>query len=337
MAWPNNNVQYAYDSNGNVAGLVSGSSIDYFSYGLQVGMPLGIPPAGTIGSNGALTLGTQPGGGTITFGATSGSTTATLSVAGFAATDVGRVITVDSGKQATITAFTSTTVVTVTLGSTLSGVGPFATWYMAWAFPYIYSNMYLYFPINAIYSGSAAGYYYTAMTSTTVGVVYDNRFLGAANEIPVIPSPLAFSGRTGIAYTQDTTPISGVSFTIVAGRMGKNGRVTTTSQSTRSKDTNTVAYLETFNAQNTYIAGLAGSSSSTLTIVVTVQNRGREDIQITTQNQLGAVYSGTTQPYRIMTHNTASSDIQYTSLMQITTQGTWIVTESYALEVSPAL
>jgi hypothetical protein len=338
MGWPDE-VQYAKDSNGNVIGLITNNGIMYFSFGMQSGVPIGMPPAGNIGSNGALTLGTQVGGGTITFGATSGSTSCTASVAAFAAADVGKVITVDSGKQATITAFTSTTIVTVTLGSTLSGAGPHATWYMAWPFYTIYGDIYLYFPADAIFSGSAAGFYYTVMSSTTIGTIYTDRFLGAANEVPTIPAlPTAFTGKTGVNYTQPTSAINGINFTIPAGRMGRNGKASAISLVARSKDTASVAYSEHFNAQSSYVAGLAGSSATSLSNTTIVKNRGAANKQITTPNNsslgLGVL---TSQPYRYMSHNTDLLDIPYASAFTITTQGTWIILESFDIEVSPSL
>ena len=339
MGWPNNFVQGVYDSTGKVVGVDDGDGgVVRFSFGVQIGLPVGIPPAGTIGSNGDLKLGTLVGGGTITFGSTSGSTSCTATAPAFAATDVGRVITVDGVKQATITGYTSTTVVTVTLGSTLSGVGPFAVWYMAWPFHNTYSNIYLYFPANAIFAGSSSGFYYVEMSSTTTGKVYNNLYLAAANEVPIIPTPIAFSGTTGINYTQDTANITGVAFNIPAGRMGKNGEVRTQSLVSRSKSTATVQYNENFNAQYAYIAGLPGSSVLNIMNMVIVKNRGSVAQQITTPNQVGSLYSGAIQqPYRLMAHNTDAIDVPYQAMFQVSTAGTWIILESFDLEVLPSL
>lgn len=337
MGWPNNFAEYTYDSNGNVVGLRSNDIINYFSFGLQSGVPIGMAPAGNIGSNGALTFGTQVGGGTLTFGATSGTTTCTASIAAFASTDVGKVITVDSGKQATITVFTSTTLVTVTLGTTLSGVGPHATWYMAWPFYTIYSGIYLFFPVDAIYTSSVAGFYYVVMTTTTTGTIYSDRFLAAANEIPlVVTSPTAFTGRTGVNYTQSLASTPGITFTIPANRMGANGKVSSISLVTRSKDTAPVAYFEVFNTQNSYIAGLAGSTATSLGNTTIVKNRGVTNKQITTPNNSSLGLALSAQPYRYMTHDT-TADIPYVAGFTVTTQGTWVILESFDIEVSPSV
>src|SRR5574337_90403 len=94
-----------YTSNGSSIEGLGAISRPYVA--AQTAIPMILPPSSTIGANGSLQLGIKEGGGTATFGATSGAgVSCTLSLAGFAGTavDVGKVITVDGGKQATITA-----------------------------------------------------------------------------------------------------------------------------------------------------------------------------------------------------------------------------------------
>ncbi len=68
------------------------------------------------------------------------------------------------------------------------------------ALPLIYPNVYLYFPANAIAAGSAAGKYYCQMSSTTVGVIFNNTYVSGT---PVVPtSPTAFVTTGPGAYTQ---------------------------------------------------------------------------------------------------------------------------------------
>jgi hypothetical protein len=193
----------------------------------QGAVPMMVPPSSTVGANGALQLGTKVGGGTLTFGATSGTgVSATLSVAGLSGTsaDVGKVITADGGKQATITAAVSTTVATVTINGTLSGTGPFTDWTLANPFLTVYSDIYINLPAGAAYSGSLAGWYYSSMSSTTVGTIYDNIYTsGVSLAIPSSPSTIS-SVAIG-EFTQITAIQTAINFTNQGEALGNNGKL----------------------------------------------------------------------------------------------------------------
>ena len=64
----------------------------------------------------------------------------------------------------------------------------------------IYSEgIYLYFPAGAVFAGSAAGLYWTVMSSTTAGVVYNNVLSGIPERV-VTPTAVTATGPG--AYTQ---------------------------------------------------------------------------------------------------------------------------------------
>src|SRR3989304_667201 len=86
-----------------------------------------------------------------------------------------------------------------------------------------YPNIYLYFPAGKVYSGSAAGFYYAEMSSTTAGTVYNNIYTPGTNEpdIPASPTPITDAGPG--AYTQSTSEITAVSATVPGGSMGRKG------------------------------------------------------------------------------------------------------------------
>lgn len=133
---------------GRITALVSGtSSIPIGNY-LQSTMPVGLPPSGSVGNNGALTLGT--------------------------------------------------------------------------ALDAIYSGgVWLYFPAGALFSGSAAGVYYTVMSSTTVGTIYAD-VLGSNTSKPSSPTPIVATGPG--AYTTPTgSNITLISTAIAAGAFGSFG------------------------------------------------------------------------------------------------------------------
>jgi hypothetical protein len=85
-----------------------------------------------------------------------------------------------------------------------------------------YANCYLYFPANAIEAGSAAGLYYTVMSSSTAGTIYNNTYTSGVPSIPASPTAFATTGPG--AYTQTTaTDITLLSFTLPGGALGANG------------------------------------------------------------------------------------------------------------------
>jgi hypothetical protein len=80
----------------------------------------------------------------------------------------------------------------------------------------------MYFPANAIEAGSAAGWYYVVMSSTTAGTIYNNVYTSGKPTIPA--SPTAFVTTGPGAYTQTTgADITALSITIPGGTLGKNG------------------------------------------------------------------------------------------------------------------
>lgn len=83
---------------------------------------------------------------------------------------------------------------------------------------------YLYLPAASIVasgSGSAAGWYYALMSSTTLGTVYNNTY---ASGLPFIPAtPTAFVTTGPGAYTGATSAQVALSFPLPGNLMGPNG------------------------------------------------------------------------------------------------------------------
>jgi hypothetical protein len=93
------------------------------------------------------------------------------------------------------------------------------------AFPATYNGgCYLYFPANAIAAGSAAGLYYTVMSSTTAGTIYNNAYTSGS---PLPPAnPIAFATTGPGSYTQTTaSDITLLSYTIPGGLLNANGEI----------------------------------------------------------------------------------------------------------------
>lgn len=89
-----------------------------------------------------------------------------------------------------------------------------------------YPGIWLYFPAGAVYAGSVAGFYWTVMSSTTAGTIYDNRLSGTESPyVPASPTPIVAAGPG--AYTQTTgSALTICTHTIPGGAMGIHGALT---------------------------------------------------------------------------------------------------------------
>jgi hypothetical protein len=206
-------------------GLVSGAGMS------ACGIPRILPPSGTLADNGALTL------------------SAALNIAAFPYACyvffAGAVVTASiSGTTLTVTGVASGNLVVgsvlycpgivagtriTALGTGTGGTGTYTVNNsQTVASQSIRASVLGYRPGGNVPDD---GLYYTVMSSTTVGVVYDNAYLPASGVTPSIPaSPTAFALTAGGAYTQvistSVNPnIALAGFLVPGGRMGANGSV----------------------------------------------------------------------------------------------------------------
>jgi hypothetical protein len=92
------------------------------------------------------------------------------------------------------------------------------------AFVYTYPKAYVYLPANAIVAGSAAGWYYTTFSSTTVGTVFNNVYDPSVGGEPTVPTTVPFVTTGPGAYTQDVAAgRQGPSFSLPANTLGTTG------------------------------------------------------------------------------------------------------------------
>lgn len=190
-------------------------------------VPEVLPPSGIVKTDGTIMLGTFPAG-SLTFGATSGSGVSCTGVGtAFGASDVDKIITVSTGQRAQITAFTSTTLVTVTILDVLPGTA-FANllWQLCHSVIQTYSRgCWMRLPAGAVVGG-LAGNYWVVMSSTTVGQV-KNVYLDPATTDSYWPSGApANAVGSNAAYVQSTVADVTIGSTgVPAGLMGDNGMV----------------------------------------------------------------------------------------------------------------
>lgn len=290
-------------------------------------------------NNGAFQLGTKVSGVTVSLSATSGTVTCTFSAAALGGTsvlDVGRVITLDNGKQITITAYSSTTVCTGTVGTTLSGTGPFSDWTIAWPIVASYvavapSFGYTYLPANAIFTGSAAGFYYFTMSTTTKGIIFNNTLTLANNTPSVIASPTPFvctgpgefdSGGGTLVIFQKNLP---------GGLLGVDGRVDTLLSWLGRPNTSVTAYVNAYYGSLVYgqIAIPAGIGGSML---CHFGNEGALTTQRASGYAIVPIAGTTTAPFK----GNLNSAVDQSITISVSPDNThYCFLESSLIEVSP--
>lgn len=165
-------------------------------------------------------------------------------------------------------------------GGTVSANGALT---LTTAFPTIYSGgIWLYFPAGAVYAGSLAGLYWTVMSSTTVGVIYNDRRDGTATWLPSMKgtaTPIVAAGPG--AYTQTTTELTVSTDVLNGGLMGTLGAI---------RGINTLSFSNSANTKvfNTKLAGTpinaaSITTASNLNQFVLTRNRGVNNLQVNNQ------------------------------------------------------
>jgi hypothetical protein len=95
------------------------------------------------------------------------------------------------------------------IAPTLSSISAVGAFVLGTAVTTKYTKCYMYFAAGALYTASAAGFYYATMSSTTAGVVYNNTYTPAAGTLPIAPaSPTAFADLSGGSLTGSTSEVT---------------------------------------------------------------------------------------------------------------------------------
>lgn len=89
-------------------------------------------------------------------------------------------------------------------------------------------GLWAYFPAGAVYAGSAAGFYWMTMSSSTAGTVYDTTYVPGttSGERPASPTAILAAGPG--AYTGETATIVAASVPLPGGALGLNGSLRVT-------------------------------------------------------------------------------------------------------------
>ena len=159
------------------------------------------------------------------------------------------------------------------------------------------TEFYGYYPANSITGANAAGFFWTSMSSTTAGTVYNNTYTPGTNPPTIPASPTPFSGTAGAAYTNATGAyIVLAQVALGTNPFGKNGFLRHRGNMTFNTGATTHNTQTRLNGTG---AGIQQSSNGTnlgFSFIQTLQNAGRTDRQTAPNAGVGDVYGGTGSP-----------------------------------------
>jgi hypothetical protein len=203
------------------------------------------------------------------------------------------------------------------------------------AFDRTISECYLYFPANAVYSGSAAGFYYVVMSSTTAGTIYADTYV--PGNIPVIPgSPTAISATGPGAYTGVTTETTLAQWILHGGSLGPLGLHRLIAKlgfynSANNKQINTYLGGSRINLNNNFTTNRSYSFNCTFQNCAS-ESRQRSQPYYAFDGQGGNPYNGI--PPSQTAINTAN-DATYYVKAALTNAADWVLLENYHAEYNP--
>lgn len=198
------------------------------------------------------------------------------------------------------------------------------------ALPTTYSGgCWMYFPANAIVAGSTAGWYWTVMSSSTAGTIYNSTYTSGTN---FVGTATAFATTGPGAYTQTTSAAADISAAIVTvpgGSLGPNGTLELLAQFVVPNNANAkpVAIRESGTSITTS-TGLASTGGNKYWW--TMQNRNNQAVNVG-QTGVGALATGNASNY--LTRNTAA-DTTWAYSFEIATATDYVVMEKFEVRVN---
>lgn len=253
---------WSLDASGNPVGLVGpdGSTIFVPQILAQVGTPIGIAPTGTMGANGAVTLGTA-------------------------------------------------------LNTTYSG------------------GLWMYYPAGAVYAGSVAGFYWTVMSSTTVGTVYNNIYVPGTNSWDIPASPTAIVAAGPGAFTGVTSEITAVSVTLPGGSLGNHGALRTKNRFLHPNNANNKICIEKFGG--TVVATGIRTTTTVARSSNWIRNCGLQTKQL--HNIGGTAFNdGTTTVAQAQLSINTAADVTCAVSLQMAVATDYAILADYSFIVEPS-
>lgn len=198
------------------------------------------------------------------------------------------------------------------------------------ALPTTYAKAYIYLPASAISAGSAAGWYYCAMSSATLGTVFNNTYVSGTPTIPA--TPVAFVTTGPGAYTGVITLQTAQSVSIPGNSMGPNGtiRYSFTMSCPNNADTKLVNA-----AYSTFIVATASvTANPSATVTRSFSNRGVTNSQVNDGGQ-GLFGPGLSGAVPLLAAIDSTQAQAFTLQAQLAVATDYIVIERYLIELLP--
>lgn len=190
-----------------------------------------------------------------------------------------------------------------------------------------YPAAYFYMPANAIVAGSAAGFYYGTMSSTTAVTLFNNLYASGSPTIPASPTAFATTGPG--AYTQTTgSAVVANTVSIAGGMLGVNDEVYTHGLMSypNSAGAKTIAL--------NYGAFLYGTNVPTTTVALAFQAGFANAGSATRQNQTGLTVmilsTAAAAPVNGSVNTAASQNLNVT--LKLATATDYVILQSYVAE-----
>lgn len=196
------------------------------------------------------------------------------------------------------------------------------------ALPTIYSGgIFLYYPFGAISTGSAAGFYWTVMSSTTAGTIYNNQYLGGTPVVPASPTPFVTTGPG--AYVGDTGfPTVSASVVVPGGALGLNGELDIYALMAVAPGAGNVQPAIYYGGVAVYGMNF-GSGTVAIEAFVKMTNQGNAAVQVSSGNA-NAAGQGLA---RTTINSAANQSVQFILYQSLATD--YIVLEAFSVKIYP--
>jgi hypothetical protein len=201
------------------------------------------------------------------------------------------------------------------------------------ALPAVYASCYMYFPASAIFVGSLAGMYYVVMSSNTAGTIYNNAYTGGTPTVPA--SPTAFVTTGPGAYTQTTSAVEVLSYTVPANAIGVNGRLEVRGRMSCPNNANSKSCIASFGDVGT-LTFINNAVTSNLGVEFgnTIQNRGSAAVQVANSTSFGNLGQTGSAATRGTVDTTLAQPVRFKLVVAVATD--YALIERLSLDCFPA-
>lgn len=176
------------------------------------------------------------------------------------------------------------------------------------------SGIWLYFPANAVASGSSAGFFWTVMSDTTNGTIYNSTYT-VTSICQVGSTSTAISDAGPGAYTGVTSATTMVSVSAPGGFIGKNGYMSIVMMVTTTNNANAKTIAWTYGGSTIYSASHASLVGSRTHIYMMAA--GNTSNEIAGSNAVGGI-AGAGGPNNYIAVDSTSSQTVAMSITRAT-------------------